>query len=48
MKWQTGFEAGEDWRELCYEYANDNVKESYDPEAETDPTVITGGTSPDH
>ena len=39
------FEAGEDWRELCYEYANDNVKESYDPEAETDPTVITGGTS---
>lgn len=39
------FQDGEDWRELCYEYARDDVKDSYDPEAETDPTVITGGTS---
>ncbi len=36
---------GEDWRELCYEYASDDAKDNYDPEEETDPTEVTGGTS---
>ena len=39
------FSDGEDWRELCYEYARESAKDSYDPENESDPTVVTGGTS---
>lgn len=39
------YEDGEDWRELCYEYANDKSKENFDPEKESDSTAITGGTS---
>ena len=39
------FKAGEDWRELCYEYARDSAKDSYDPDNDSDPTVVTGGTS---
>lgn len=39
------FENGEDWRELCYEYAIDDAKDNFDPENESDSTAITGGTS---
>lgn len=39
------YENGEDWRELCYEYAIEEAKDNYDPENEGDPTEITGGTS---
>ncbi len=38
------YENGEDWRELCYEYAIDEAKDNYDPENEGDPTEVTGGT----
>ncbi len=38
------FAAGEDWRELCYEYANEGVKESYSPTAEADVTYVEGST----
>lgn len=38
------FAAGEDWRELCYEYANENVKASFDPTAEADVTYVEGST----
>ena len=36
------FKAGEDWRELCYEYASDEAKDNFDPTSEADPTAITG------
>lgn len=46
------FAAGEDWRELCYEYANENSKASYDPTTESDVTYVEGSTyayiSPDY
>lgn len=36
------FKAGEDWRELCHEYASDEAKDNFDPTSEADPTAITG------
>lgn len=36
------FKAGEDWRELCYEYVAEAGKDNYDPSKESDPTVIAG------
>lgn len=38
------FNDGEDWRELCYEYARESSKDNFDPSNESDPTAITGAT----
>ena len=39
------FENGEDWRELCYEYAEEDMQEYYDPDEDDDITYVDDGTS---